>query len=76
MEVNSNAPKVLAPASTDNDDSAKKAEAKKQDDQRKTEEQRKKQREDEILNPVDKSLIDRSSLGKNIADSIISAVLG
>lgn len=58
------------------DDNSKKIEAKKADEKRQSEEAKKKQREDEILNPVDKSLISRDTLGQNIAQSILSSVLG
>lgn len=58
------------------DDSSKKVDSKKADEKRMSEEAKKKQREDEILNPVDKSLISKDTLGQNIAQSILSSVLG
>lgn len=58
------------------DDNSKKIESKKADEKRMSDEAKKKQREDEILNPVDKSLISKDTLGQNIAQSILSSVLG
>ncbi|MEK7433069.1 MAG: hypothetical protein AABZ74_08060 [Cyanobacteriota bacterium] len=69
-------PRALPSTSADTSTEDQKVAAKKQDEQKKTDEQKRKQRDEEILNPVDRSLIDRSSLGKNIADSLLSAVIG
>lgn len=60
----------------DSSESKQKLESKKADEKRMSAEAKKKQREDEILNPVDKSLISKDTLGQNIAQSILSSVLG
>lgn len=62
--------------SENSSESKQKLESKKADEKRMSAEAKKKQREDEILNPVDKSLISKDTLGQNIAQSILSSVLG